>query len=212
MLNGKVTLISGGARGVGAAEARLFVELAARVVIGDVLDEVGEATAERLGSGATCCHLDVTDPGLGNRRSRPHRGVRPAQHPGQQRRHIPVGNSRDHAARLVRPPRRRQSDRNVPRHAGGRAGAPSWWRWGNREHRLGGRPHWARPGCSRTNVPKWAIRGMTKTAALELGPDRIRVNVVLPGSLDTEHDARPGDSGTRSVLRQPPGATPGTAR
>ena len=44
-LEGKVALISGAARGMGAAEARLFAEQGAKVVLADVLDEEGERTA-----------------------------------------------------------------------------------------------------------------------------------------------------------------------
>jgi 3alpha(or 20beta)-hydroxysteroid dehydrogenase len=58
----KVVLVSGGARGMGAAHAKALVSEGARVVIGDVLDEVGRAVAEKLGGSAHFEHLDVTDP------------------------------------------------------------------------------------------------------------------------------------------------------
>ena len=63
-LEGKVALISGGARGQGAAEARLFVGEGAAVVIADILDEEGmklEAELRELGANASYIHLDVTD-------------------------------------------------------------------------------------------------------------------------------------------------------
>ncbi len=59
-LEGKVALISGGARGQGATEAERFVAEGAKVVIGDVLDDEGKATAERIGASCKYVHLDVT--------------------------------------------------------------------------------------------------------------------------------------------------------
>ena len=62
-LDGKVALISGGARGQGAAEAMLFAKEGAKVVIGDILDDEGrrtEAQIAELGGDATYIHLDVT--------------------------------------------------------------------------------------------------------------------------------------------------------
>lgn len=62
-LTGKVALISGGARGQGAAEARLFAQEGANVVFGDILDEEGkkvEAEIRTQGGKATYVHLDVT--------------------------------------------------------------------------------------------------------------------------------------------------------
>jgi 3alpha(or 20beta)-hydroxysteroid dehydrogenase len=58
-LKGKVILISGGARGQGAAEARLFVAEGARVVIGDVLEPEGHQLASELGNAAAFVRQDV---------------------------------------------------------------------------------------------------------------------------------------------------------
>jgi NAD(P)-dependent dehydrogenase (short-subunit alcohol dehydrogenase family) len=59
-LDGKVVVISGAARGIGAETARLMVEAGAKVVIGDVLEERGRQTARTLGDAALYVHLDVT--------------------------------------------------------------------------------------------------------------------------------------------------------
>ena len=59
-LKGKIILISGGARGQGAAEARLFVTEGARVIIGDVLEPEGRQLASELGHSATFVRHDVT--------------------------------------------------------------------------------------------------------------------------------------------------------
>ncbi|MGH7961385.1 MAG: glucose 1-dehydrogenase [Candidatus Binatia bacterium] len=62
-LDGKVALISGGARGQGATEGKLFAREGTKIVLGDVLDEEGQKTAKEIqaaGGSATYIHLDVT--------------------------------------------------------------------------------------------------------------------------------------------------------
>ena len=61
-LTAKVALVSGAARGMGASFAQALAGNGASVVLGDVLDEDGAATAEEIGSSATYVHLDVTSP------------------------------------------------------------------------------------------------------------------------------------------------------
>jgi 3alpha(or 20beta)-hydroxysteroid dehydrogenase len=58
-LDGKITLITGAARGQGAAAARRFVAEGARVIIADVNDDAGKALADELGDAADYRHLDV---------------------------------------------------------------------------------------------------------------------------------------------------------
>ncbi len=119
-VEGKVALISGGARNIGGASARLLVAEGAKVVIGDLLDEEGQALADELGDAARYVHLDVTsDEDWANAvaltvaefgkldvlfNNAGHLQRRPA--PALQ-------------ARAVAGDARRQPDRGVPRHAGG---------------------------------------------------------------------------------------------
>ena len=58
--DGKVVLISGGARGMGESHARGVIAEGGKVVISDVLDKEGQALAEELGENAVFTHLDVT--------------------------------------------------------------------------------------------------------------------------------------------------------
>jgi len=60
-LDGKVVIITGAARGQGAAEARLFAQEGARLVLGDILDVEGRAVAQSIGEVARYVHLDVTE-------------------------------------------------------------------------------------------------------------------------------------------------------
>ncbi|MEM8707619.1 MAG: SDR family NAD(P)-dependent oxidoreductase, partial [Actinomycetota bacterium] len=61
-LDDKIALITGAARGQGAAEAARFIEEGATVVLTDVLDDLGRQTAAELGDKASYLHLDVSGP------------------------------------------------------------------------------------------------------------------------------------------------------
>ena len=58
--DGRVVVITGGARGQGAEEGRMLCAHGATVVLADVLDDIGQQTADEIG--ANYLHLDVTDP------------------------------------------------------------------------------------------------------------------------------------------------------
>src|SRR5436309_13063342 len=85
----KVVLVSGGARGQGAAEARLLVAQGAKVVIGDVLDNQGQSLAVELGPAASFVRHDVTSEADWARIVEARRLARP----GQQRRNLPAGRA-----------------------------------------------------------------------------------------------------------------------
>ena len=83
-LDGKVAIISGGARGQGAAEVRLFTLEAAKVVFGDVLDEEGlkvESEVQEQGGDASYLHLEGPRSGTPRRHRRSLRRSQPATVP-----------------------------------------------------------------------------------------------------------------------------------
>ena len=86
-VDGKVALISGGARGMGAAHARMLVEEGGKVVIGDILDDEGKALADEIGDSRAlrAPRRHPARPVAGRGRHR-RRRVRQAQRAGEQRR------------------------------------------------------------------------------------------------------------------------------
>ena len=61
-VDGKVAIVTGGARGMGASHARLLAAEGAKVLVGDVLDDLGDRLVRQIGDSARYVHLDVTDP------------------------------------------------------------------------------------------------------------------------------------------------------
>jgi len=184
-LEGKVALVTGGARGMGAATARLFVAEGARVVIADILDAAGEALARELGPVARWQHHDVAreeDWDAAVRAARASFGgldvvvnnagiYQPAPLDGCE------------VALFERTARVNQ----LGVFLGMRAAVPAMRARGggaivNISSIAGLRGF---PGAVAYVGTKWAVRGMTKTAAVELAADRIRVNSVHPGLIDT---------------------------
>ncbi|WP_179405127.1 glucose 1-dehydrogenase [Burkholderia guangdongensis] len=184
-LEGKVALITGGARGQGEAEARRFVEEGARVVIADVLDADGERVAAELGDAAAFQHLDVTQPDAWSA------AVRAAQ-----TRFGKLDVLVNNAGILKLAPLescslddyRKVIDVNqVGCWLGMKSVLPAMKDAGggaivNVSSTAG--MEGVATGTAYVSS-KFAVRGMTKAAALELGRYGIRVNSVHPGGIDT---------------------------
>ncbi|HEY3848901.1 MAG TPA: glucose 1-dehydrogenase [Acetobacteraceae bacterium] len=184
-LKGKVILISGGARGQGAAEARLSVAEGARVVIGDVLEAEGRRLAAELGAAASFVRQDVT------LESDWEAAIAAAKAFGGL--HGMINN-----AGIFQPRSLMETDTELfERHMrvnqlgcflGMKCVVPLMEQSGggsivNISSVAGLR---GSPGAIAYSATKWALRGMTKAAAIDLAPRKIRVNSVHPGPIDTE--------------------------
>lgn len=184
-LDSKVALVSGGSRGMGAAHARRIVNEGGSVVIGDILDEEGQALAAELGAAAHYVRLDVTDPDQWQRSV----GATVEQFGKLD---ILVNN-----AGIVNPGALRDYpladwqkviDINLTGTFLGmqavidpmiEAGGGSIINISSIEGIS------ASPFVHGYVASKFAVRGITKSAALELAPHRIRVNSLHPGLVHT---------------------------
>ena len=184
-LAGKIILISGGARGQGAAEARLCVAEGARVVIGDLLETEGRKLATELGASAVFVRQDVTQ------ESDWAAAIQAAASLGGL--HGLINN-----AGIYRPGTLMETDAALfEQHMrinqlgcflGMQAVVPLMEKSGggaivNISSVAGLR---GSPGAIAYSATKWALRGMTKAAAVDLAPRHIRVNSIHPGPIDTE--------------------------
>ncbi len=198
-LDGQVALISGGARGQGEAEARLFAREGAAVAIGDVLEADGRRVAESIvdtGGQAMFRRLDVSDQSS---------WAEMVEHTTEQfgKLNILINN-----AGILRFARIENSSlqeylevikiNQVGVWLGMRAAIKPMRDAGggcivNTSSTAGLEGY---PGLSAYVSSKFAVRGMTKVAALELAAYNIRVNSVHPGPIDTPmvRDPRIGGS------------------
>lgn len=184
-LEGKVALVTGAARGMGEATARLLVEQGAKVVLGDILDEAGQKVADELGDAAIYVHLDVTD------KAQWRAAVEASAQLGQL--NVLVNN----AAILIHKTIVDTTEEDfmmVTRinQMGVFLGMQSVFE--SMKAAGGGSiinvssidGMQSKNGLLAYSASKWAVRGMTKTAALEMGKYNIRVNSVHPGGVYTD--------------------------
>lgn len=193
-LEGKVAIITGGARGMGAATSRLFVAEGARVAIADVLEDAGQALAAELGDAAKFWKLDVTSE---EDWARVVAEVEATLGPVDAL----VNNAGILMFKSLLETTKADYERVlgvnlVGEFLGIKAVAPGMI---------------ARGKGSIVNISsvdgmkganslvayassKWGVRGLTKVAAMELGHKGVRVNSVHPGGVDTvmsNHNAAP---------------------
>jgi len=182
-LDGRVALVTGAARGQGEAEARLFAREGATVVCADVLDDVGQAVADDI-DGAIYVHLDVTDQAQWEAAVKAAVALGPLQ--------VLVNNAGIRYAGTVEdtPLEDYLHVINVnqvsvflgmksviaPMRAAGKGSII------NTSSVAGVAP---KNGLVAYAATKWAIRGMSRVAAVELGQFGIRVNTIVPGTIDT---------------------------
>jgi 3alpha(or 20beta)-hydroxysteroid dehydrogenase len=198
---GRTVLVTGAARGQGAEEARRFAAEGATVVLADVLDDEGAATAEAIGAAATYAHLDVADESsweavvgaIGDL-------------------HVLVNNAGvlgpfTPIVKTSLDELRRTLDVNLVgtflglKHGGAAIARSGGGAIVNISSISG---IWGTPFAASYVASKWAARGLTKTAALELGRQGVRVNSVHPGGVKTPMTEAVGDDGDNEWYRRLP--------
>ncbi len=184
-LDGKVAIVTGGANGMGAATVRLFIEHGAKVVIGDVNEKPGQALADELGDNAVFMQMDVSS------ESDWAAAIVKAEQLG------PLNVLVNNAAMLLMKALSETTPEDYMRiinvnqlgtFMGIRAAIEPMKAAGGGSiiniSSVDGLHSSA--GLSAYSSSKWAVRGLTKTAAIELGQYGIRVNSVHPGGIYTE--------------------------
>ncbi|MFJ8109032.1 SDR family NAD(P)-dependent oxidoreductase [Streptomyces sp. NPDC096132] len=193
-LDERVAIVTGGARGIGAAVARALGAEGATVVVADILDAEGTALAAELDNRSRHLHLDVTDEhswqkGL----AETERELGPVSVLVNNAGVAGWGTMEEESLAQFR----RVIDVNLQGPwLGMRTVAPSLRRAGGgvivNISSLAGLTGYA--GVGGYVASKWGLRGLTKTAALELAPDGIRVCSVHPGAIRTTMTAGFDDS------------------
>jgi 3alpha(or 20beta)-hydroxysteroid dehydrogenase len=185
MLEGKVALISGSARGQGASHARVLAANGAKVVVSDVLDDLGAKVAEEIGDAAVYTHLDV--------RSNEdwEAGVALAEEKFGSL-DILVNNAGIVLMEGAGECSDEEWDEVIAVNQSGvfrgtRAAIPALRRAGggsivNTASTLGLKGAW---GYVAYTASKHAVIGITKSTAVQYGGENIRANAICPSSVDT---------------------------
>jgi 3alpha(or 20beta)-hydroxysteroid dehydrogenase len=185
-LDGKVALVTGAARGIGEATARAFVAEGATVVLADKRDDVGRAVADDLGM--RYVSLDVTDEAAWASAVAEVGGLDVLVNNAGIMRITPLLETDLDTFRKV-------LDTNlVSAFLGLKAVAPSMQARGGGSIVNFSSPQGieGRHGMSAYTASKFGVRGLTRTAAIELGEHGIRVNAVVPGPTRTAMTERKG--------------------
>ncbi|TVZ02185.1 SDR family oxidoreductase [Trebonia kvetii] len=182
-LDGKVALISGGARGMGAEHVRQFIAQGARVVFGDVRDDEGKALAAEVGSDGHYLHHDVTSEdewaaAVSETVSRYGSLDILVNNAGIVRFGKIIEQAPEEFRKIL--------DINLfGCWLGIRAVAAVMSDGGSIVNISSVEGYAGAAGLSAYSASKFALRGLTKVAARELGPRNIRVNSVHPGGIAT---------------------------
>lgn len=183
-LTNKIAIITGAAQGMGAATAKRFIEEGATVVIADILDEKGQSLANSLGERAHYRHCDV------RKEADWQALIDYAQSLGDL--NVLVNNAAIlHVGAITDTDGEAYmnviSINQLGCYLGIRAAMPAMKKAGGGSiiniSSIDGLQ--AKNGLSAYVSSKWAVRGLSKSAAIELGPYNIRVNTVHPGGIFT---------------------------
>ena len=195
-LTDKIALITGGARGQGAAEARLFAAEGATVWLTDVLDDEGEATAAAIGPAATYRNHDVRDE---------ERWIELVDEVREAHGRLDVLVNNAGIFRVMPTVFTSESEyreiidvNQVGTFLGMKAVIPTMVgaESGSIINISSVAGLTGAPGTMAYSASKWAVRGMTKVAAKEVAPFGVRVNSVHPGIIDTPMMAEASPEGS----------------
>ncbi|MDX1505586.1 MAG: glucose 1-dehydrogenase [Spongiibacter sp.] len=183
-LTNKVAIITGAARGMGAVTARRFVEEGARVIIADILDDAGQSLAAELGEAARYVRADVSQAQDWDTLVEAAEDFGPlnvlVNNAGILHFAAIADSDGEDYMRIIRV-------NQLGPYLGMRAVLEPMKRAGGgsiiNTSSIDGLQ--AKNGICAYASSKWALRGMSKSAAIEFGPHNIRVNTVHPGGVFT---------------------------